>query len=749
MTCSVVIQSTGHFPIQSTGHFTGRITMLVPVFTLKLSHKINPKQVAIGKYDGKRPCLTGATTGGKIFIHNPSNRGQKGGGRLELAGQGDLSLLNINQVISAVKAGQLDRSSNQDILVVGTQTNILAFDVTNNKDIFFKEVGDGANAITIGKLGTIEAPLAIVGGNCSIQGYDANGNDLFWTVTGDNVCSLALVDFNCDNNLELLVGSEDFDIRVFREDEIIAEMTETEAITLLCPMNSLGHFGYALANATVGVYDRNSRNWRIKSKNLPMAIHSFDLDGDGVDELVTGWSNGKLDVRNSTSGEIIFKDNFNQAIAGIVQGDYRQDGNELLIFCTVEGDVRGFSAAGHETKGSLMDANVEQDLLRELNQKKQNLLMELKNYEENQRAAQMDRPSGMGEYDRQQMGVIPANTQVQSSLYVTKPDKSDTKPSVELFISTTNDTVARAVIVFGEGIFDGESHCVHPALGDVSDSIRCPLYPAKDLPVDLYIKIFVGYKTSTQFHVFEMTRTLPRYSMYLLNSDNTLLEPKSYVAFQISERINRVVMWLNQNFLLTDDLKVDGNKLDVRFLSLRSMRPVFIQMEANGQVHIRTDDMELAGDLVQQLCGFLNIEELASTAEFPDEMEKLKEVLGQVDDFQNTRQKLSAQMADHSNIIRSLVVRSEDARILGDMRSMRQGYQELFNLNRDLLNGYRIRSNNHQELLNCLKKVNQTIQRAGQLRLGKYKTQVISSCREAVKSNSSSLLLKIIKTGSA
>ena len=27
---------------------------------------------------------------------------------------------------------------------------------------------------------------------------------------------------------QLLVGSEDFDIRVFKEDEIIAEMTETE-----------------------------------------------------------------------------------------------------------------------------------------------------------------------------------------------------------------------------------------------------------------------------------------------------------------------------------------------------------------------------------------------------------------------------------------------------------------------------------------------------------------------------------------
>lgn len=29
-------------------------------------------------------------------------------------------------------------------------------------------------------------------------------------------------------SFQLIVGSEDFDIRVFREDEIIAEMTETE-----------------------------------------------------------------------------------------------------------------------------------------------------------------------------------------------------------------------------------------------------------------------------------------------------------------------------------------------------------------------------------------------------------------------------------------------------------------------------------------------------------------------------------------
>lgn len=49
-------------------------------------------------------------------------------------------------------------------------------------------------------------------------------------------------------------------------------------------------------------------------------------------------------------------------------------------------------------------------------------------------------------------------------------------------------------------------------------------------------------------------------------------------------------------------------------------------------------------------------------------------------------------------------------------KTMKKRYIELYNLNRDLINEYKIRSNNHNALLTRLKAVNQAIQRAGRLR---------------------------------
>ena len=59
---------------------------------------------------------------------------------------------------------------------------------------------------------------------------------------------------------------------------------------MILVMTTGSRFGYALANGTVGVYEKSSRWWRIKSKNQAIAIYSYDIDGDGVPELITGMS---------------------------------------------------------------------------------------------------------------------------------------------------------------------------------------------------------------------------------------------------------------------------------------------------------------------------------------------------------------------------------------------------------------------------------------------------------------------------
>ncbi len=87
-------------------------------------------------------------------------------------------------------------------------------------------------------------------------------------MTGDNVTALAMMDYNGDSRNELIVGSEDFEIRqvyqsrpgmshyyvqlyyvqlgylcrIFSGDEIMSEITETEAVTALVPVQD-GRFG--------------------------------------------------------------------------------------------------------------------------------------------------------------------------------------------------------------------------------------------------------------------------------------------------------------------------------------------------------------------------------------------------------------------------------------------------------------------------------------------------------------------------
>jgi Bardet-Biedl syndrome 2 protein len=68
-------------------------------------------------------------------------------------------------------------------------------------------------------------------------------------------------------------------------------------------------------------------------------------------------------------------------------------------------------------------------------------------------------------------------------------------------------------------------------------------------------------------------------------------------------------MWINQNFLLLSDYEVVGD-LNTTFLSLRDNTEVTLKLESNGQMSVITRNMALAGDIIQSLTTFLNLQEL-------------------------------------------------------------------------------------------------------------------------------------------
>ena len=84
--------------------------------------------------------------------------------------------MNTNKQIVALSCGVLDPSKPDiEMIFIGSTTNLLVYDCTNNSDVFDKEVNDGLLCICPSPpnncIGADE-PLVLIGGNSSITGFD-------------------------------------------------------------------------------------------------------------------------------------------------------------------------------------------------------------------------------------------------------------------------------------------------------------------------------------------------------------------------------------------------------------------------------------------------------------------------------------------------------------------------------------------------------------------------------------------------
>uniref|UniRef100_K3WPT3 Bardet-Biedl syndrome 2 protein homolog n=1 Tax=Globisporangium ultimum (strain ATCC 200006 / CBS 805.95 / DAOM BR144) TaxID=431595 RepID=K3WPT3_GLOUD len=713
---------------------------MLPAFQLHLHQPVLERVAQVGKFDGKHPSLACGTTAGKVFLHSPN---EKHDGNLEDSEQ-NVRFLKINRKISALSTGKFLESDPGDTLVVGTQASLLAYNVEKNSDIFYKDIPDGVNTMLFVPVPAMKtgnaAPsqMVVVGGNCSLQGYNNEGNELFWTVTGDNVRAMTMTDVTGHGRAELVVGSDDFEIRAFQNEEIVYECTETSQILALTPIQKQ-MFGYALQNGTVGVYKGKYRAWRVKSKNTPTAIQAFDINGDGEKEIVIGWSNGKFESRKITNGEVVHKDMFTSPIAALVTADYRMDGNEEIICCSADGEIRGyFMAAGEFPTTAAVNERAlnEEKEVAKLSKYKAGLQLELKSLEA------ITLGSSSANKNAKTTGLrIKAGTKIHIKSTATKAS-----PSFELEVSTENESVIKMITIYeyDVGIFEGESLVIRPP--SMVSAVTIPLQLTKYVPAKMDFKVLVGSRgNNTSFHVFEAVYKLPKFAMFLHLPSAPESEPRGNVRFKTPVKTQLMCSWIEQSFTLNAPCP-DNSTIDLYFKSFKDGSPLCIFFTPTETV-IRTDDMDLAAELVQDMCTHLEWCELESTADFPRQMDDLKHLLVRVDECNSIRLKLTGEMADDSNQVKNLIIRAEDARILNDMSRMRRYYSELFTLNNQLLGEYTKRSTNHQALLDALKEVNSMIQLAARLRFGNAKQTVVAACRKAIKNNNIHALFYIVKTG--
>ena len=98
-----------------------------------------------------------------------------------------------------------------------------------------------------------------------------------------------------------------------------------------------------------------------------------------------------------------------------------------------------------------------------------------------------------------------------------------------------------------------------------------------------------------------------------MDEDSKPTPPKGFVHFHINERVARVAMWINQNFLVGEELEaaaneLSGGSLELQFASLRKKgEELYFNMSSDGNISLKCNNMDLCGDIIQALAEYLGL----------------------------------------------------------------------------------------------------------------------------------------------
>lgn len=173
---------------------------------------------------------------------------------------------------------------------------------------------------------------------------------------------------------------------------------------------------------------------------------------------------------------------------------------------------------------------------------------------------------------------------------------------------------------------------------------------------------------------------IPKYCFYILvRGDNVEIKelPKQGITMTINERFERLLLFLEKSFNIpVKELALFKNNdiYDLKFLSLRTDKVLQIYLQNttviyfyNHKLKILSDEIELVGNLFQDLCADFTITDIKSDIDYPILNQELATVTKSIERLDNLRNHFTLNMAEIITFIKDLFVRTEDNRFLQDM----------------------------------------------------------------------------------
>ena len=199
------------------------------------------------------------------------------------------AVFHINETITCIKTCRFAHNDDYDVLVIGTISSLICYDVYKNKTVFHRQMPEGIRDIQFGPVDDQKSPIVVCACGSTIWGIDAFGKDVFWTALGDDINALALCDFDNDGNNEIVVGTSGIEIKVLKNLALICELTEGDPVSTVKTLSKTS-FLFALTTGTLGLYENKALFWRVKSKSHVVCF----LEYPNESTFACIWKSGKV-----------------------------------------------------------------------------------------------------------------------------------------------------------------------------------------------------------------------------------------------------------------------------------------------------------------------------------------------------------------------------------------------------------------------------------------------------------------------